>query len=80
MQKYKNIIITPTPSEQFPELVTLTKTPKNKAHFLGKKYINPTKAIVAIDAYIAEELIGKGERKVKEELMEVFGADVEVEG
>ena len=78
MQKYKNIIITPTPSEQFPELVTLTKTPKNKAHFLNKKYINTTKAILAIDAYIAEELIGKGEKSVKAELESVFGAEVEV--
>lgn len=79
MQKYKNIVIENTPTENFPELVTLTKTPKNKAHFQGKKYITLTKAITAIDSFIAEELISKGGKKVVEELMEVFGVDAEVE-
>lgn len=77
MQKYKNIIILPTPSEQFPDMVTLTKTPKNKAYFLNRKYINVTKAINAIDTYIAEELINRGGKNVKEELMAVFGLDTE---
>lgn len=79
MQKYKNIIIEDTPSEQFPDMVTLTKTPKNKAHFQGKKYITITKAITAIDSFIAEELISKGGKKVAEELVELFGVEAEVE-
>lgn len=78
MQKYKNIIIENTPSEQFPDMVTMTKTPKNKAYFMGRKYITITKAITAIDAYIAEELISKGSKGVKQELEAVFGAEVEV--
>ena len=80
MTKYKNIIIENTPTEAFPNLVTMTKTPKNKAVFMGRKYITLEKAITAIDTHIAEELILKGGTKVKEELMEVFGAEVEVEG
>jgi hypothetical protein len=79
MTKYKNIIIESTPTEAFPELVTLTKTPKNKKIFLGRKYINLTKAITAIDTYIAEELISKGGTKVKEELTELFGINVAIE-
>ena len=80
MTKYKNIIIENTPTEAFPTLVTMTKTPKNKAVFMGRKYITLEKAITAIDLHLSEELILKGGKKVKEELMEVFGAQVEVEG
>ena len=71
MNKYKNIVIENTPTDKFPELVTLTKTPKNKEYFLGKKYITITKAITAIDEYIAEQLIAKGERGAKAELVEL---------
>jgi hypothetical protein len=79
MTKYKNIIIEATPTESFPELVTLTKTPKNKKIFLGRKYINLNKAITAIDTYIAEELIGRGSTKVREELTELFGVSAAIE-
>ena len=79
MQKYKNIIIENTPTETFPELVTLVKTPKNKSTFMGRKYINITKAMTAIDSFIAEELIARGGSKVKEELVELFGVEAEVE-
>ena len=79
MTKYKNIIIESTPTEAFPELVTLTKTPKNKKAFLGRKYINLTKAITAIDTYIAEELITRGSTKVREELTELFGVGAAIE-
>ena len=79
MTKYKNIIIESTPTESFPELVTLTKTPKNKKAFLGRKYINLTKAITAIDTYIAEELITRGSTKVREELTELFGIGAAIE-
>ena len=77
MQKYKNIVIENTPTDTFPELVTLVKTPKNKSTFMGRKYINITKAITAIDSFIAEELIARGGSKVKEELVELFGVEVE---
>jgi hypothetical protein len=79
MTKYKNIIIESTPTEAFPELVTLTKTPKNKKAFLGRKYINLNKAITAIDTYIAEELITRGSTKVREELTELFGVGAAIE-
>jgi len=79
MTKYKNIIIESTPTEAFPELVTLTKTPNNKKAFLGRKYITLEKAITAIDIYIAEELITKGSSKVREELTELFGVAAAIE-
>lgn len=71
MQRYKNIVIENTPTDKFPELVTLTKTPKNKVELLNKKFITITKAITAIDAYVAEQLIAKGERGAKAELVEL---------
>lgn len=79
MTKYKNIIIESTPTESFPELVTLTKTPKNKKMFLGRKYITLNKAIAAIDTYIAETLIGNGSLRVREELTELFGVSAAIE-
>jgi len=70
MMKYKNIIIEATPTETFPTLVTMTKTPKNKNMFLGKKYITLEKAILAVDSYLAEELINRGTKKDAETMRE----------
>lgn len=80
MHKYKNIIIEETPTEKFPTLVTMTKTPKNKSELLGKKFISLNKAILAVDTYIAENLIEKGSSLVKKELESLYGLSVEVEG
>jgi hypothetical protein len=70
MTKYKNIIIESTPTESFPTLVTMTKTPKNKKEFLGRKYITLEKAILAVDTYLAEQLINRGTKKEAETLRE----------
>jgi hypothetical protein len=70
MTKYKNILIEATPTETFPTLVTMTKTPKNKNMFLGKKYITLEKAILAVDSYLAEELINRGTKKDAETMRE----------
>ena len=70
MMKYKNILIESTPTESFPTLVTMTKTPKNKNQFLGKKYITLEKAILAVDTYLAEQLINRGTKKDAETMRE----------
>jgi hypothetical protein len=70
MTKYKNILIEATPTETFPTLVTMIKTPKNKNMFLGKKYITLEKAILAVDSYLAEELINRGTKKDAETMRE----------
>jgi hypothetical protein len=70
MMKYKNIIIEATPTETFPTLVTMTKTPKNKNMFLGKRYITLEKAILAVDTYLTEELINRGTKKDAETMRE----------
>jgi hypothetical protein len=48
----------------------MTKTPKNKNMFLGKKYITLEKAILAVDSYLAEELINRGTKKDAETMRE----------
>lgn len=72
MTKYKNIIIEETPSEKYPTLVTMTKTPKTKSEFLGKKYITLEKAILAVDTYLAENLITRGTKKDGESMREAL--------
>ncbi len=72
MTKYKNILIESTPTEAFPTLVTMTKTPKNKKEFLGRKYITLEKAILAVDTYLAEQLINRGTKKDAENLREAL--------
>lgn len=48
-QKYKGVTITPTPSEKFTELVTLTKAVKKAQSEVGKKFLNMEKAMQYID-------------------------------
>ena len=72
MMKYKNILIESTPTESFPTMVTMIKTPKNKNQFLGKKYITLEKAILAVDTYLAEQLINRGTKKDVENLREAL--------
>lgn len=71
MQKYKNVVIEPIEHPVFPEMVHITKTPKNKSSLLGKKYVTLSKALIAVDNLVAEALIAGGGRKVKGELMEL---------
>ena len=74
--KHRNCLIENTPTEKFPEMVTITKTPKVKQIFLTRKYITQSKAIIAIDEWEAEGLITRGGKKVVEELIEL-GLDEE---
>jgi hypothetical protein len=63
MKKYKNFKIENTPSEGFPEMVTVTKGKK-----INKRFINEKKAIIWIDENLTIMLIEKGKRKVNVEL------------
>lgn len=76
---YGRFYIEDTPTASFPELVTVTKAPAAWAGFIGKKYVNRSKAIAHIDVSKAENLISTGGRKVKEELIEagLLGIDAE---
>jgi len=66
MVKYKTYKIESTPSEKFPEMVTVIK-----GKSVNKKFINEYKAKVWIEAIIAENLINRGSKKVKGELSSI---------
>jgi hypothetical protein len=63
MKKYKNFKIEPTPTEKFPEMVTITKG-KN----ITKQFISEDKAIIWIESLAALKLIDRGSRNVTKEL------------
>lgn len=63
MKKYRTYKIEKTPSEKYPEMVTVSK-----GKTLSKKFINEEKAILWIEKESAEKLINSGNKKVKYEL------------
>lgn len=58
--RYNNVRIENTPSSSLQEMVTITKGPKYSKPLWGKKFVNLTKAVKAIDVVQAENLIDKG--------------------
>jgi len=69
--KHRNCIIELTPTEQFPDMVTITKTPKLREAFLDRRYISLEKAHLAIETWESERLINSKEKYVKAQLSEV---------
>ena len=55
--KHRNCIIESTPTEQFPDMVTITKTPKLIEAFLNKIYISLENAHAQIELFESERLI-----------------------
>jgi hypothetical protein len=71
MFKHKNCIIQTTPSEKFPHMVTITKTPKVRAELLDRRYITLEKAFQAIELLESERLISSKEKYVHSELSDI---------
>mgnify|MGYP000211954006 CR=1 FL=1 len=69
MARYKTYKIEDSPSEKFPQMVTISK--KIKGNLFEKKFITEKKAIAWIEAVAAESLITKGSKKVKNELSSI---------
>jgi len=69
--RYQNVSIADASNERFPEMVQITNGPTKYVGLYGRKYVNPSFAMKAIDEYQAESLIGKGQSAVKKELMSV---------
>ena len=69
--KHRNCIIELTPTEQHKELVTITKTPKIRNTFEGRRYLTLEHAHKAIEAFESERLIKSKEGYVKKQLKEV---------
>lgn len=66
--RYKNVVVVPANNEKFPTMVEIEKAPAKIKSIKGKKFINPTKAQLAIELAIAESLINKGSKLVVKEL------------
>jgi hypothetical protein len=66
--RYKNVVVVPADNEKFPTMVQIEKAPAKLKSIMGKKFINPIKAQVAIELLIAESLIKGGSKLVAKEL------------
>ncbi len=73
--KHRNCIIQNTPTEQFPHMVTITKTPKIRSTFLDSRYITIQKCVEHIELIESERLINSKETYVKQQLQEVVVVD-----
>ena len=69
--KHRNCIIKATPNKQFPNLVTVIKTPKLRSFFQDRRYVNIHKCVSHIELYESERLINSKETYVKAQLEEV---------
>ena len=69
--KHRNCIIELTPTEQHPEMVTITKTPKIRKDFEGRRYLTLEHAHKQIEMFESERLIKSKEQYVKKQLKEV---------
>ena len=69
--KHRNCIIKATPTTQFPNLVTVIKTPKLRSFFQERRYVDVHKCVAHIELYESERLINSKETYVKAQLEEV---------
>ena len=71
MYKHRNCIIENTPSDKFPDMVTITKTPKLRDVFMDRRYLTLTHAHTAIERFESTRLINSKEKYVKAQLQDV---------
>lgn len=69
--KHRNCIIETTPSVQYPDMVTITSTPKLRDYFLDRRYITLTHAHKAIELFESERLINSKTPYIKSQLEDV---------
>ena len=69
--KHRNCIIQTTPSEKYPEMVTITKTPKMRSDFEGRRYLTIEHAHKAIELFESERMINSKSKYIKSQLKDV---------
>jgi hypothetical protein len=69
--KHRNCIIQLTPSEKYPEMVTITKTPKMRSDFLDRRYLTLKHAWTAIELFESERMINAKDKYIKSQLQDV---------
>jgi hypothetical protein len=70
--KHRNCIITTTPTQQFPEMVTITKTPKVRDVFLDRRYVTLEHAHKQIELFESERLINSKAKYIKSQLQDII--------
>ena len=74
--KYKNVHIEKTPTDEWPDMVTIIKTTKKLAVLMDKRYIHIDKAEIAIDILRGEQMITKGKKQADKELVSLGLGDM----
>ena len=69
--KHRNCIIETAPTEQFPDMVKITKTPKVRETFLDRRYVSLKHAHTQIELFESERLIRSKHKYVKSQLEDV---------
>jgi hypothetical protein len=73
--KHRNCIIELTPSKQIGGMVTITKTPKLRSDFEGRRYITLEKAFEQIELFESMRLIKSKDEYIKGQLEDVVVLD-----
>lgn len=73
--KHRNCIIKDTPTEKFPNMVTVIKAPKIRSVFMDSRYVDIHRCIEHIETWESERLINSKEKYVKQSLREVVIVD-----
>ena len=69
--KHRNCIIETTPSDKYPDMVTIIQTPKMRSDFEGLRYLTLEHAHKAIELFESERMINSKLKYVKAQLSEV---------
>ena len=69
--KHRNCIIQTTPSDKYPDMVTIIQTPKMRSDFEGRRYLTLEHAHRAIELFESERMINSKAKYVKSQLSEV---------
>ena len=73
--KHRNCLIVQTPTEKYPEMVTIIKTPKLRDTFLNRRYVSLEHAHKQIELFESERLISSKDKYIKSQLSEVVVVD-----
>jgi anti-sigma regulatory factor (Ser/Thr protein kinase) len=60
-----------TPTDKFPELVTIAKGPKKWNDMVGRKYLDIHKCSIAVDEFLALNVVAKVTKNAKKDLLDL---------
>ena len=66
--KHKRVILEAVGTESFPDMVLVSSGPSWVKPIVGKRYVDTTRAISAIEALDAEKVIAKGAKSILKEM------------